>query len=281
MNETKIEWSDLDLFLAVARGGGLAAGATISGLSAPTLGRHMVVLERAVGEALFNRLPRGYELTEAGVELLTEAESVEEQFLGIQRRRDNRNAQLPIHITAGTWMTRFLVMHIRDISTQGSRLVFRAAETRHHIGRREATIGLRNTRPEEAALAARKTTRIAFAPYATPSAVQQSDWIATTAQTPSANWVRTHKKNQIRFQVTSPRSLLDLALQGAGHAVLPCFVGCQEPELVRSGPIIPSLSHDQWLVVHGEDRNQPPVRRTVDLIAKLIVSARSAFEGNE
>lgn len=281
MNETKIEWSDLNLFLAVARGGGLAAGATISGLSAPTLGRHMVMLERAVGEVLFNRLPRGYELTEAGMELLGEAETVEEHVLGIERRRDNANAHLPIHITAGTWMTRFLVNHIYDISTEGSRLVFRATEARHHIGRREATIGLRNTRPEETSLAARKTTRIAFASYATPTAAKQNDWIATTAQTPSANWVRTHKKHQIRFAVTSPRSLLDLAQQGAGHVVLPCFVGAQEPELIQTGPIITPLSHDQWLVVHGEERNQPSVRCTVNLIAKLIVSARRTFEGNE
>lgn len=281
MNETKIKWSDLSLFLAVARGGGLAAGAAISGLSAPTLGRHMIELERAIGEALFIRLPRGYELTGAGMELLVEAESVEGQIIGIERRRNQRNAHLPIHITAGTWMTRFLAMHIHNISTDGSRLVFRANETRHHIGRREATIGLRNARPEEASLAARKTTRVAFASYATSAAATQNDWITTTAQTPSANWLRTHKRNQIKFEVTSPRSLLDLAQQGSGHVVLPCFVGDQEPKLIRSGPIIAALSHDQWLVVHGEERNQPQVRRTVDLIAKLIVSARKSFEGSE
>lgn len=154
MNETNIEWSDLNLFLAVARGGGLAAGAKISGLSPPSLGRHMLDLERALGETLFHRLPRGYALTEAGLALLAEVETVEEHILGIARRRSNRNAKLPIHITAGTWMTRFLAMHIRDISAEGVRLVFRAAEARHDIGRREATIGVRNSRPDEADLAA-------------------------------------------------------------------------------------------------------------------------------
>lgn len=240
----------------------------------------MIVLERAIGETLFNRLPRGYDLTTAGMELLVEAEAVEEQVLAIERRRDNASAHLPIHITAGTWMTRFLVAHIRTFSTEGVRLVFHASEARHHIGRREATIGLRNTRPIEASLATRKTTCIAFAPYATPSAALENNWIATTAHTPSANWVRTHKKNDIKFEVSSPRSLLDLARQGIGHVVLPCFVGCQEPELIQSGPIITSLSHDQWLVVHGEDRNQSAVRNTIDLIAKLIVSSRRVFEGN-
>ncbi len=282
MNETKLNWSDLQLFLAVARGGGLAAGMKISGMSAPSLGRHMVALERAIGEVLFDRLPRGYALTRAGTALLTEAEAVEDHVLAIARRRNAGNTDLPIAITAGTWMTRFLAIHIGDIGdtgAQGSRLVFRAAETRHNIGRREASIGIRNARPDEAGLAARKTARVAFAAYATPSAAKRNDWIATGTQTPSAIWVRAHKQDQIRIEVTHPRSLLDLARQGAGHVVLPCFVGGQEPALVRSGPIIPTLSHDQWLVVHGEDRNQPAVRRTVDRIAKLIVSARKIFEG--
>lgn len=163
MNETKLDWSDLNLFLAVARGGGLAKGAEISGLSPPTLGRHMVDLERAIGEVLFTRLPRGYELTEAGQELLIEAQLVEDQILSITDRRA-QNTQLPIHISAGTWMTRFLTAHINDLTSDGTRLVFGATETQQHIGRREATIGLRNSRPLEEGLAARKTTRIAFAP---------------------------------------------------------------------------------------------------------------------
>lgn len=279
MNETSIEWSDLNLFLAVARGGGLAAGAKISRLSPPTLGRHMVRLEHAIGEALFDRLPRGYELTEAGRDLLAEAEAVEGHILNIQRRRNARNAHLPVHISAGTWMMRFLAVHVSDIRTEGVRLVFSASESRHHIGRREATIGLRNSRPDEPGLAARRTTRVAFASYATASAAAGNDWIATAAQTPSANWVRTHKQDHITLEVSNPRLLLDLARQGAGHVILPRFVGDAESDLVRCGENIPGLSHDQWLVVHGEDRNQPPVRRTLDLIAGLIVAARKRFEG--
>ena len=281
MNETKLDWADLDLFLAVARGGGLAAGANISGISAPTLGRHMAGLERALGEVLFKRLARGYELTAAGQELLGEAGAIEAQICAMMRRRDRRNAQLPIHISAGTWMTRFLASHIRDITPDAVRLVFRVAEQKHDIGRRETTIGLRNSRPQEAGLAARKTTRIAFAPYATASAVMGNDWVACSALTPSANWVRNHKSTQIKTEVSTPRSLLDFARQGEGQVVLPCFVGDQEAGLIRSGPIIPALSHDQWLVVHGEDRNLPSVRATVDLIAKLIMSERRIFEGKD
>ncbi len=45
-------WDDLRLFLHVAEQGGLAGAAEKTGVSAPTLGRRMLALERASGRAL-------------------------------------------------------------------------------------------------------------------------------------------------------------------------------------------------------------------------------------
>jgi len=45
MNETKLNWDDLRLFVAVARAGGLASAEKTTGKSAPTLGRRMLALE--------------------------------------------------------------------------------------------------------------------------------------------------------------------------------------------------------------------------------------------
>lgn len=174
-------------------------------------------------------------------------------------------------------MTWFLTGHIQEIQSSGQKLVFQAAEVQQSINRREATIALRNSRPVESGLFARKTTQVAFAPYATKSA--GDDWIASVAQTPSSNWVRMHKSAKIAHEVTNPRSLLDLARQGIGQVLLPCFVGDSDAELTRRGPLIEELTHNQWLVVHGEDRTQVPVRQTVDLIAQLLVSNKAHFEG--
>lgn len=281
MNETNLDWTDLRLFLAVARGGGLAGGAKSSGVSAPTLGRHMLRLERALGVVLFDRLPRGYALTEAGRDLLDDASEVESHILGLERRSAGAQNPLPVHISAGTWMTRFLTSHIGDLSATGARLVFETTEHHQSIARREATIGLRNARPREPGLAARKSTRIAFAPYASPAALHREDWLASTSNAPSATWVRANKGALVCLEVSSPRSLLDLARQGAGHAVLPCFVGDGEKGLMRTGPVIGALTHDQWLVVHAQDRDLPPVRRCVDQIAALLRAHRSAFGGGE
>ncbi|WP_166415464.1 LysR family transcriptional regulator [Cochlodiniinecator piscidefendens] len=279
MSETNLDWADLKLFLAVARGRGLAGGATISGLSPPSLGRHMTRLERTIGEVLFLRKPRGYELTEAGQELLAETEATEMSILAIERRISRRSAALPVNISAGTWMTHFLTQHIAEVAQPDIRLAFCPDETVKNIGRREATIALRNVQPDEPAAFARKTTRVAFAPYATEAGENSGNWIASTLRTPSANWVQAHQTDNISVRVSHPRTLLDLAIQGAGQVVLPCFIGDSEPGLIRMGDIIPALTHDQWLVVHGEDREFSAVRTTIDALVGVIRKNRALFEG--
>ena len=78
MSETKVDWNDLQLFLAVARGGGLSPAAAETGKSAPTLGRRMLALERELGQELFRRLARGYTLTEQGTALMQQVSQMEE-----------------------------------------------------------------------------------------------------------------------------------------------------------------------------------------------------------
>lgn len=282
MNETKLSWGDLGLFVAVARGGGLAGGARLTGMSAPSLGRHMANLEQAYGEELFIRQARGYDLTAAGQELLQQALEIEAQVHTIERRRDNRRASLPVHISAGTWTTLFLIRNMAALHRPDVRLVLQAAEARHDISRRETTIGIRNARPTEAALVARRTARVTFAPYVATQLAQQADpvgFLASSAPTPSAEWVRQMHAGDIVLQVSHPRSLLDLAMQGAGQAVLPCFIGDAQPGLQRSGGVIDALTHEQWLVVHGEDRTQPQVRQTITAITRLLTSHKDLFAG--
>ena len=173
----------------------------------------------------------------------------------------------------------FLSGHMNTVHDAHTRLVLHASELPQNISRRETTIGIRNSRPREPALVARKTARVAFAPYCVAERVGKGDWLTSHVATPSANWVRSHHGRQVIMEVSSPRQLLDLALQGVGQTVLPCFIGDRQSGLVRNGGVIDELTGDQWLVVHGEDRNQPQVRRTINAIVKLLTSHAELFAG--
>ncbi len=73
-----MDWDDLRVFLAVARGESLSAAGRVLKLDPATVGRRISRLEEATGAPLFARSPQGYGLTDAGQRLLAHAEDAEQ-----------------------------------------------------------------------------------------------------------------------------------------------------------------------------------------------------------
>lgn len=271
MNEIEMNWDDLRLFLAVARGGGLAAAATQTGKSAPTLGRRMLALERQLGRDLFRRMPRGYEMTAEGETLLATVAALEHQIAPLSA--DDHTVPI-VKISAGTWVTHVLCNHVATIGAPNIGLRFIAADQRVDIGHREAVVGVRNQRPTEIGLAGRRVGRVDFATYATRDDV--TTWAHVMGPTPSARWVQQQPEHAPRIEVTHPRNALDLAHSGAAKVVLPRFIGQKCQGLMQVSEVIDELTHDQWLVSHHEDRFLPEVRVVIDRIYETLRRELSA-----
>ena len=62
-------WELYRSFLTVLRDGSLSGAARTLGLAQPTIGRHILELEQALGVSLFTRSPRGLVPTEAARQL--------------------------------------------------------------------------------------------------------------------------------------------------------------------------------------------------------------------
>nr|WP_255553615.1 LysR family transcriptional regulator [Maritimibacter sp. DP1N21-5] len=73
-----MDWDDLRVFLAVARGESLSAAGRVLRLDPATVGRRISRLEEDTGAPLFARSPQGYGLTDAGARLLVHAEEAEQ-----------------------------------------------------------------------------------------------------------------------------------------------------------------------------------------------------------
>ncbi|MGO8624666.1 LysR family transcriptional regulator, partial [Rhizobium ruizarguesonis] len=80
-----MEWSDLQLFLAIARFGTLGAAARSLGLTQPPMGRRLRALETSLGQTLFQRTTDGFVLTDEGAALFAGAERIEEEALAVER----------------------------------------------------------------------------------------------------------------------------------------------------------------------------------------------------
>src|SRR5262249_32461694 len=81
-----MEWSDLKVFLAIAREGTLGGAARNLGQTQPTMGRRLRALESAVGHTLFQRTADGFVLTDEGNAVLGHVERMEEEAIALQRQ---------------------------------------------------------------------------------------------------------------------------------------------------------------------------------------------------
>jgi len=80
-----MNWDDLKLFLAVARGKKLSTAANDVKMDITTVSRRIKRLEDNLGQTLFERLRSGHALTANGQELFVLAEQIETNFDSIRR----------------------------------------------------------------------------------------------------------------------------------------------------------------------------------------------------
>lgn len=279
-----VDWEDLRLFLAVARAEGLAGSARQTGISAPTLGRRMTALERRLDRKLFDRKQTGYGLTDAGRELYRQALEMELAAGAVERWRA-RNARRIVRISAGSWTSRFLARNIGSLRKpdEAIGIELSTAHARVDIGHRQADIGIRNRAPDEARLAGRRVQDLAHCVFRGRHApAGDLPWIGVTgdaAITPSARWVSARNTDGTVLTCSDARVVLDFVRAGAGQAVLPCFVGDEEDELVRVGEPVGELRGEQWLALNDQARREPAVRTVIDRLVALLDTHRSLFAG--
>ena len=87
-------WDDLRYFLELSRRGRLVSAAQRLGVDHTTVARRITALEESLNTRLFDRTPRGYQLTKAGQALLTHAESMEAQSIGLYQDVSGQDATL-------------------------------------------------------------------------------------------------------------------------------------------------------------------------------------------
>ncbi|MGK6314059.1 LysR family transcriptional regulator [Neorhizobium sp. DT-125] len=281
-----IAWDAYELFMQVARHGGLSGAAGATGLSPATIGRRMLDLEEAIGRPLFLRSRTGYRPTADGSALLAQILEMEGAARRIESWKQQGTGSPLVRVACGTWLAWMFTRNLPVIRTDRDdfRLDFFIAERRASLAHRESDIGIRAFEPEEPNLATTKLGEVAYAAYrarsAHPSVADR--WLAVSEEDAISaylRWPHEERMGRIAVTVNRPRSLRDLALGGAGTAVLPCFVGDQDMRLERVGEEIQNLRHSQWIVMNNDDRHRREIRTVVDRMVKFIKGHAELFAG--
>lgn len=281
-----INWDAYELFMQVARHGGLSGGAVATGLSPATIGRRMLDLEEAIGRPLFLRSRTGYRLTAEGSALFAQILEMEGAARRIESWKREGTGSPLVRVACGTWLAWMFARNFSVVRTEQDRfrLNFYIAERRASLAHRESDIGIRAFEPQEPNLAAIKLGEVAYAAYRARSAHPSiaDRWLAVSEEDAISaylRWPHENQADQVAVTVNRPRSLRDLALAGAGTAVLPCFVGDQDMRLERVGEEIAGLRHSQWTVMNNDDRHRREIRTVVDRMVKFIKGHAELFAG--
>jgi len=293
-------WDDLRYFLAIAREGSLASAGRALQVDATTVGRRLTVLEEELGTRLFDRMPAGFVLTEAGRNIRSAVEEMEAAVLAVERKASGDDTRLEgvVRVTmteafaVSTLLPRFAPFRERH---PGIEVQFLTDYSALDLVRREADIAVRLTRPQEDTLVARKVGEIAIAPYAAESYLArrgQPDpasgfaghevigYADAAAKWPEARWVgEVGTSARVAVRCNSLLSVVAAAAAGVGIGLMPCFMGDREPGLRRLMPPVPSLQRDIWLVVHRDLQHNARVRAVLHFLAELIQRERPFIAG--
>ena len=281
---TEAGWDDLKLFLHVATQGGLSGAVALTGLSAPTIGRRMLALERTMGRSLFVRSQQGYRLAPDGEVLIEHVRDMHKAAGSIAAWHGNAFALPIVSIAADGWISGFLAdrtMEIRGLA-DGLRLCCKLASKTLDLTFREAAIA--TERPKAGNLAALRSVNVAYAVYRRAGLPERQDlpWVSIGTQdavSPAEKWVFQNREADIHSWTNAASLLPRLIAAGAGRGVLPTFLGDSDATLAREGTVLAELGHCLWIVCNDDDRHRPEIRLVIDRLAALFRREEARFSG--
>jgi DNA-binding transcriptional LysR family regulator len=298
------DWDDLRVIHAVAETGSLSAAARRLGLSQPTIGRRVQALEERLGLILFERSADGYRPTAAGEALLPHLRAMAEAAAALQR--EARVQADPgtglVRVAAGGWASRFLAERLPRLreALPGIDLAVDFERQLPDLAGDSVHLGVYASVPELPGLRSRLVARSAYAVYGARAYVDRHAEARTEARFAACDWV-VYDSERVRvgsdvdgypldrhlasagnariLRLTTTDLMLSALLSGAGLALIPCFVGDANPDLVRVSPLVPAMEHRYRLIVHRDVGRSPRVARAKEAIAALFAAERRLLEG--
>lgn len=277
-----MEWSDLRVFLAVARAGTLRGASRQLGQSQPTMGRRLRALEAAIGQTLFQRTGEGFVLTDEGAAILPHAERMEEEAMGLQRRLAGHDGQLEglLRVSSSDWFGAHLLAPVlAEFAQRQPRVTVElvTSASRFSLPRREADLVFRIRAFDEPDVVSRKLLHIPYGAYLqaglqAPAAGDGAGATLVTMDTafgdmPDAVWLRRRLPNAAVVSRSNSREVqARLCALGAGVAVLPRPLADAMPGLQRIDLGEEPPGRDTWLGYHRDLRHLARLRAFLDLV---------------
>jgi DNA-binding transcriptional LysR family regulator len=269
----KMTPGDLEVTLALVRGGTLATAGERLGVDASTVFRSLQRIERGLGRALFDRTRSGYLATELATELAEHAERMEVALEAARSSVEAAPSQISgtVRITTTDTILHGLVAPALRSLQRVHPLLGYELHTGNELAsltRRDADIAVRATKRPPQHLVGKHVGPIRVALYAAKRGgvrkfvdveAGKSDWIApddALPEHPSVVWrKRRFPKVAPRYRVNSIHSVLELVALGLGVGIVPLFLADGRSDVVRLTEPLDECETELWLLTHPESRH--------------------------
>jgi len=300
-NGAMYDWSDVRFFLEVARSGSTLAAARVLRVNQTTVVRRIEALEAALKVRLFDRNHDGYRLSEAGIELLAQAERVATEAETLERLAALRGRSLSgvIRVTtieklASLILTPMLAEFI-DLYPEVKVEVI-CADHRLDLARGDAEIAIRaGNMPTEPGIVVRKLADDPWAVYCSPPYAAKhgmprcgddlnSHWIIgpeghISKLSPFIWLANAAPRARVRSVCNSGVNMLAAIKAGHGVGPLPKIVVYgAESELIECFSL-PQLDSAFYLATRADMKDVPRIKAFSEFVVARMAAVKPILEG--
>lgn len=288
-----LSWDHIRTFHTVAQQGSLLAASRHLGLTQPTVGRQIDLLEESLGFPLFTRGRDGMRLTDKGADLVATADEMlgrakdfERVATGLEDRIEG-TLRIAANEIFGAMLLPGLVAEFM-IAHPTIQIEIEVSNAVSNLLKRDADIAIRMFRPTQNDLVARKICSLPLGLFAHES------YLERTPAPDSLDDLRSHVLlGQDRnpslitayhaggldltsgdFQFRCDNNIATIGAIRAGIGIGPLHIGMASrwPDIVRVLPDMPIQSLELWLACHADVQHSKRVRLLMVFLAEKLKS---------
>jgi DNA-binding transcriptional LysR family regulator len=284
----KFDWNRARAFLVTAEEGSLSAAAKALDMTQPTVGRQVSALEAELGVSLFERTNSGLVLTQSGTDLMAQVKVMGDAATNLSRLASGHAETVEgnVCISATEMIAAYVLPPIVEkLRSQWPKIEIEiiASSDSSNLSRREADIAIRNYRPTQQELIAKRVQNTSGHLYATMSYLQKLEHRQSPQDLNNATFLGSDRSNSIisylnkfgfnldssNFPVIISNHLVqwEMVKQGIGIGFMTADIGDNEPLVERVLPAFPAFENETWLVAHRELKTSRKLRVVFDCLA--------------
>ena len=294
-----MDWNDLRYVKAIADTGNVAEAANHLDMHQSTVFRRLNTLEKNLGVRLFERLHSGYIMTTAGEDFCQAAERIEADISALNRRISGQDMR-PSGTIRVTMSDGLLVKLLAPCLAQFRHvypeieLEILISKEMLNLTKRDADIAIRTTKQPLETLVGRKVSQVAIAVYGSKEYLKHHpnldnlnhhEWIGfddTVLDTATAKWLqKTVPDVKFQYRFNTCMGILAAVKENVGLALLSCYMGDSDPDLIQVGSPILELEKQLWILTHEDLRYVTRIRTFIDFVASFLNKKSELLEGRK